>query len=197
MIHKLPDLPYSTDALNPYIGKETVELHWGKHHRGYVNNLNQLITNTEHTGSSLESIIKNSNGAIFNNAAQIWNHNLYWQCMSPEFNQLPEGKMYDAIARDFGSFENFTSQFTEAGLKTFGSGWVWLVIQENKKLAILSTPNAENPLSHGGCFALLGCDVWEHAYYLDTQNNRGQYLNHFFSLTNWTYVSERYNCETS
>ena len=197
MKHTLIELPYATDALSPYMGKQTLELHWGKHHRGYVDKLNSLIQGTEYENASLEDIIQKSSGAIFNNAAQIWNHNLYWHCMSPNFNQRPEGSFYDAMMRDFGSFENFATTFTQAGLSTFGSGWVWLVLKSDKKLDILSTPNAENPLSEGGCFALLGCDVWEHAYYLDTQNNRGLYLDHFFALTNWAYVAERYRAEIS
>ena len=190
--HKLPDLPYPTDALSPYIGEQTLSLHWGKHHRGYVNKLNTLIEGTSLADADLEAIVMNSSGPLFNNAAQTWNHNLYWRCMSPSFDQAPEGDLRDAICRDFGSFDQFKTQFSEAALKTFGSGWVWLVCTADGKLAIMSTPNAENPLTHGNPKTLLACDVWEHAYYLDTQNDRGKYLDHFFAVTNWGFVHEQF-----
>lgn len=191
MTHTLPDLPYATDALSPYIGKQTMETHWGKHHRAYVTKLNTLIAGTEFEQADLDTIVQKSSGALFNNAAQAWNHNLYWQCLSPNLNQTPTGDLLDAINRHFTSFESFKTQFTEAGLQTFGSGWVWLVQKPDGSLAVFSTPNAENPLSQNQGTALLGCDVWEHAYYLDTQNDRGKYLDHFFALTNWEFVHGR------
>ena len=191
MTHSLPDLPYATDALSPYIGKETLEYHWGKHHRGYVTKLNALIAGTDFEHADLETIVRESQGPLFNNAAQAWNHNLYWRCLSPTLHQTPHGDLLDAINKEFTSFDNFKVLFTEAGLQTFGSGWVWLTQKLDGSLAISSTPNAENPLSQNLGKPLLGCDVWEHAYYLDTQNDRGKYLDHFFALTNWEFVHEQ------
>lgn len=190
MEHKLPALPFAMDALAPVISKETLEYHYGKHHAAYVTNLNKLIVGTEFENLSLEEIIKKApGGGIFNNAAQIWNHSFYWQCLAPKSGGEPTGAVGDAIKMNFGSFDKFKEQFTKIAVTTFGSGWAWLVKNADGKLAIESTSNAGTPLKDGKK-PLLTCDVWEHAYYIDYRNNRGAYVEAFWKLVNWEAVSK-------
>lgn len=189
MAFELPKLPYALDALAPHISKETLEYHYGKHHQAYVNKLNSLIPGTEFENKSLEDIIKTSSGAIFNNAAQVWNHTFYWHCMKPQGGNEPTGKLADAIKKAFGSFENFKEKFTQTSINQFASGWGWLAKSADGNLEVYSTSNAANPMKDGKK-ALLTCDVWEHAYYIDTRNDRPKYVNNFWQLVNWDFVAE-------
>ncbi|MBC8950538.1 MULTISPECIES: superoxide dismutase [Fe] [Xenorhabdus] len=189
MSFELPALPYAKDALEPHISAETLEYHYGKHHNAYVVNLNNLIKDTEFAGKSLEEIIKTSEGGIFNNAAQVWNHTFYWHSLSPNGGGEPTGKVADAINNAFGSFAEFKQQFTDAALKNFGSGWTWLVKKVDGTLAIVNSSNAATPLT-GEDKPVLTVDVWEHAYYIDYRNARPQYLEHFWALVNWKFVEE-------
>lgn len=191
MIHELPPLPYEMNALEPHISQETLEFHYGKHHKTYVDNLNKLLPGTEFEGKTLEEIIKTAKGGLFNNAAQIWNHTFYWQSLSPNGGGNPQGNLAEAINQAFGSFEQFKEQFTKTAVTTFGSGWAWLVKNADGRLEITSTSNADLPLLHNQT-ALLTCDVWEHAYYIDYRNARPQYLEHFWSLVNWDFVSANF-----
>ena len=192
MTFQLPDLPYPTNGLEPHISKETLEYHYGKHHRAYVNKLNELVPNTEFANLSLEQIIcKAPAGPIFNNAAQVWNHTFYWHCMKPNGGGKPSGKLAEAIDKAFGSYDKFQQQLTEAGLTQFGSGWAWLVKTSDGKLEIVKTSNAGNPLTDQKT-PLLTCDVWEHAYYIDTRNDRGKYINNFWQLVNWDFVAKNF-----
>lgn len=184
MEHKLPPLPYAMDALAPYISKETFEYHYGKHHQAYVTNLNNLIKGTEFENMALEDIVKKSSGGVFNNAAQVWNHIFYWSSMRPGGGGEPKGELFDAIKRDFGSFDRFKEEFSAAATSQFGSGWAWLVLDKGK-LAVTKTSNADLPMKHGQT-ALLTIDVWEHAYYIDFRNQRPKYVETFLaSLANW------------
>lgn len=187
---ELPQLPYKRDALEPYISQKTIDFHYGQHHAGYVKNLNNLIEGSHYEDMSLEEIIKNSEGSIFNNAAQVWNHNFYWHCMTPIINNMPQTLLLTAIERDFGSFENFKHLFIKQAATLFGSGWLWLVRDENGRLSLMQTSNAETPLTHDSLKPLLTCDVWEHAYYLDQQNLRLAYLNEFWKIINWQFVEK-------
>lgn len=189
MTFTLPQLPYPIDALAPHISKETLEYHYGKHHNAYINNLNKLIAGTEFESMSLEAIIKKSTGGIFNNAAQVWNHTFYWHSLSPNGGGEPTGKVAEAINKTFGSFAAFKEQFSQAAATTFGSGWAWLVQDEQGALKIISTSNAATPMTEK-LHALLTCDVWEHAYYIDYRNARPDYINAFWSLVNWSFVEE-------
>jgi Fe-Mn family superoxide dismutase len=193
MVFKLPDLPYQLNALEPYISKETLEYHWGKHHRAYVNKLNELLQNSEdYSNLNLEEVIlKSKSGPVFNNAAQVWNHTFYWHCMKPQGGSEPQGKLADAIKRDFGSFEEFQKKFNQAATGQFGSGWAWLAINKDNKLEIFSTPNAVNPMTENKK-AILTCDVWEHAYYIDTRNDRAKYVENFWQIVNWDFVNEKF-----
>lgn len=191
MIHQLPTLPYAMDALAPHISKETLEYHYGKHHKTYVDNLNKLIPGTEFENKSLEDIIKISTGGIFNNAAQIWNHTFYWFCLAPNAGGEPTGKLADAINAAFGSFATFKEKFSSTAATTFGSGWAWLVKNKEGKLEIVSTSNAATPLTTDN-IPLLTCDVWEHAYYIDYRNARVQYIEHFWNLVNWEFVAKNF-----
>ncbi len=188
MAFTLPELPYAMDALAPHISKETLEYHYGKHHNAYVTNLNKLIAGTEFEHLSLEDIIKKSSGGIFNNAAQVWNHTFYWHCLSPKGGNEPTGKLAEAINKAFGSFAAFQEQFTQAAITTFGSGWAWLIQDKDGSLKITSTSNAATPMTSGQ-EALMTCDVWEHAYYIDYRNLRPDYLKAFWSLVNWEFVA--------
>jgi len=193
MAHQLPALPYGLDALEPHISRNTLEFHHGKHHAAYVANLNKAIEGSELDGKSLEEVITAvagdaSKAGIFNNAAQVWNHSFYWQCMKPGGGGAPSGALADKINADFGSFEKFVEAFKTAGATQFGSGWAWLVL-ENGQLKVTKTPNADLPLAHGQK-ALLTMDVWEHAYYLDYQNRRPDYITTFLDkLVNWDFVA--------
>ncbi|SFN93218.1 superoxide dismutase [Fe] [Xenorhabdus japonica] len=189
MSFELPALPYTKDALEPHISAETLEYHYGKHHNTYVVNLNNLIKDTEFAGKSLEEIIKTSEGGIFNNAAQVWNHTFYWHSLSPNGGGEPTGKLADTINNAFGSFSEFKQQFTDSALKNFGSGWTWLVKKADGTLAIVNTSNAATPLTSEDK-PILTVDVWEHAYYIDYRNARPQYLEHFWALVNWKFVEE-------
>lgn len=191
MAFTLPPLPYAIDALTPHISAETLEYHYGKHHSTYVNNLNKLIEGTEFANMSLEAVIKKSNGGIFNNAAQVWNHSFYWECLSPNGGGEPTGELMKAINNAFGSFAEFKQQFTQTAIATFGSGWAWLVQDNQGQLQITSTSNAGTPMT-ADVTALLTCDVWEHAYYIDYRNSRPNYLEAFWSLVNWKFVAENF-----
>jgi Fe-Mn family superoxide dismutase len=188
MEHKLPELPYNGDALAPHISAETIDYHYGKHHKAYIDNLNKLIPGTEFENMSLEEIVQKASGGIFNNAAQIWNHTFYWNCLSPKGGGELSGELAGAITRSFGSLEEFKSKFTNAAVTQFGSGWAWLVQNPDGSLAVEATGNAENPLKRGEK-ALLTCDVWEHAYYIDYRNARAKYLEAFWNLVNWDFVA--------
>jgi Fe-Mn family superoxide dismutase len=190
MAYELPPLPYAMDALEPFISKRTLEFHYGKHHQAYVNNLNNLVPGTEFEGKSLEDIIKNSSGGVFNNGAQVWNHTFYWNCLAPNAGGAPTGTVEDAIVESFGSFDGFKDQFSKAAATLFGSGWAWLVKTSSGKLEIIQESNAGNPLKDGHT-PLLTCDVWEHAYYIDKQNRRPDYISDFWNLVNWNAVKER------
>ncbi|KTD21799.1 superoxide dismutase [Legionella londiniensis] len=188
MTFELPALPYAKDALAPHISEETLEYHYGKHHQAYVNNLNKLTENTDFASMSLEDVIKKSSGSLFNNAAQVWNHTFYWHCLSPNGGGEPNGKLADAINRSFGSFKKFQEDFTQTAINTFGSGWAWLVQNSSGNLELISTSNAGTPMTQG-LTALLTCDVWEHAYYIDYRNRRPDYLGAFWRLVNWEFAS--------
>ena len=191
MEHKLPELPFASHALVPHISEETIEYHYGKHHKAYVDNLNKLIPGTEFEDMRLEDIIKKASGGIFNNAAQIWNHTFYWNCLSPKGGSEPSGEIADALAKSFGSFEKFKGQFTSAAVTLFGSGWSWLVKNADGSLSIEATSNAGTPLKEGKK-ALLTCDVWEHAYYIDYRNARAAYVDAFWKLVNWKFAEENF-----
>ncbi|KTD69511.1 MULTISPECIES: superoxide dismutase [Fe] [Legionella] len=188
MTFTLPELPYAKNALEPHISSETLEYHYGKHHQAYVTNLNKLIPGTEFESMSLEEIIKEAKGGIFNNAAQVWNHTFYWHCLSPNGGGEPKGKLGEAINKHFGSFDEFKNQFTQTAITTFGSGWAWLVQDGSGALKIISTSNAGTPMTEG-VTALLTCDVWEHAYYIDYRNARPDYVSAFWKLVNWDFVA--------
>jgi len=188
MEHKLPALPYNMDALEPTVSKETLEYHYNKHHQAYITNLNKLIVGTEFENMSLEDIILKSSGGIFNNAAQVFNHTFYWNCLSPNGGQEPQGKLAEIINQYFGSFAEFKEKFTQTAVGTFGSGWAWLVKDQNGKLEIVSTSNAGNPMTEGKT-PLLTCDVWEHAYYIDYRNARPIYVEKFWNIVNWDFVA--------
>jgi Fe-Mn family superoxide dismutase len=189
MEHKLPNLPFDMDALSPSISRETLEFHHGKHHAAYVANLNKLIPGTEFETMPLEDIVKKASGGIFNNAAQIWNHTFYWNSLSPSGGGEPKGAAGKAISDNFGSFVKFREEFTKAAMSTFGSGWVWLIKNNDGKLTIESTGNAGTPLKDNKK-AVLACDVWEHAYYIDYRNNRAAYVEAFWKLVNWAFVEQ-------
>ncbi|MDR0420245.1 MAG: superoxide dismutase [Prevotellaceae bacterium] len=191
MKFELIKLPYSTDALAPVISKQTIELHHGKHLQGYVNNLNNLIQGTEYENADLETIVKKSDGTIFNNAGQVLNHNLYFTQFSPNGGGKPSGKLLTAIETAWGSFENFQKEFEAASTGLFGSGWAWLAADENGKLLIVKESNAGNPLTKG-LKPLLGFDVWEHAYYVDYQNRRADHLKELWKIVDWKVVEQRY-----
>ena len=192
MTFELPALPYAKDALAPHISAETIEYHYGKHHQTYVTNLNNLVPGTEFEGLSLEDIVKKSSGGIFNNAAQVWNHTFYWNCLSPNGGGAPTGGLANAIERTFGSFEKFKEEFTKCAVTTFGSGWAWLVKNPNGTLELVSTSNAGCPLTNGQV-PVLTCDVWEHAYYIDFRNLRPKYLEAFWALVNWEFTNANYD----
>lgn len=191
MAHTLPELPYAIDALEPHISQETLEFHHGKHHNTYVVKLNDAIPGTEFENMSLEDTIKNSSGGVFNNAAQIWNHTFYWNCLSPNGGGAPNGAVSDAINAAFGSFENFKAEFTNAALTNFGSGWTWLVKKADGTVALENTSNAGCPLT-GDNTPLLTVDVWEHAYYIDYRNARPSYVEAFWNLVNWDFVNANF-----
>ena len=195
MSFELPKLDYAKNALAPIMSEETLDLHHGKHHQTYITNLNNFIKDTDMAGMSLEEIVHNSSkdkskAGIFNNASQHWNHELFWKCMKPNGGGSMPKKLEDRIKSDLGSVEEFKKQFIQAGITQFGSGWCWLSI-DNGKLVVSKTPNAENPLIHN-MKPILGCDVWEHSYYVDYRNRRPEYLDNFFEkLINWEFVESQ------
>jgi Fe-Mn family superoxide dismutase len=190
MAIELPPLPYARDALQPHISSETLDYHYGKHHQAYVDNLNKQIAGTEFADLPLEEIVRKSSGGMFNNAAQVWNHTFYWNCLSPSGGGEPSGKLADAINKAFGSFEQFKEQFSQTAITTFGSGWGWLVQRPDGNLALVSTSNAATPIT-GNDAPLLTCDVWEHAYYVDYRNARPKYVEAFWKLVNWEFASSQ------
>jgi len=191
MKFSLPELPYAHNALEPIITAETIAYHYGKHHQTYVNNLNGLVEGTEFADADLDTIVKKSDGAIFNNAAQIWNHNFYFLSLTPTKGSQPSASLAKAIDAAFGSFEEFKKQFGQAAVTVFGSGWAWLVKDAEGKLSIVKESNAGNPMTRG-LVPLLTFDVWEHAYYIDYQNRRADYVAALWDLVNWDAVSARY-----
>ncbi|MGF7138193.1 superoxide dismutase [Roseimarinus sediminis] len=191
MSFELPKLKYAPDALEPYISKQTIDFHHGKHHQAYVNKVNELSKGTEFENATLEDIIKKADGGIFNNGAQVWNHTFYFEQFAPEGAREPEGKLKEAIDQEFGSFDAFKEKFATAAATLFGSGWAWLVVSSDGKLTIVQTSNAGNPLRDGHQ-PLLTCDVWEHAYYLDKQNARPNYVDDFWKIVDWKVIAERF-----
>ena len=187
----LPELPYAHNALEPIISERTISFHYGKHHQTYVNNLNGLVVGTEFENSDLEAIVKKSEGPIFNNAAQIWNHTFYFLSLTPNKGSAPSDKLAKAILAGWESLDNFKEEFNKAAVSVFGSGWAWLVKDADGKLSIVKESNAGNPITHG-LTPLLTFDVWEHAYYLDYQNRRADYVAALWDLVDWKLVSERY-----
>jgi Fe-Mn family superoxide dismutase len=199
MAHELAPLPYAHDALEPHIDKQTMEIHHGKHHNAYVTNLNKAIAgNAALEAKSIDDLVKNLNtvpenirGAVRNNGGGHWNHTFFWKVMGPQAGGAPSGALADAINAAFGSFDEFKAKFEAAGVGRFGSGWAWLVVKDGK-LAITSTPNQDNPLMDASGTPILGCDVWEHAYYLKYQNRRPDYLKAFWNVVNWAQVAKNY-----
>jgi len=191
MKHELPDLPFSETSLEPHISAETLRYHHGKHHAKYVKNVNELLKGTELELESLETIIQRASGKLFNNAAQVWNHTFYWNCLSPDGGGEPQGPLAAVIEQQFGSFGGFQQRFIEASTSLFGSGWTWLVKDDDGRLTIQQGPNAETPIRQGGT-PLLTCDVWEHAYYIDYRNARAKYLEAFWNVANWDFAARQY-----
>jgi superoxide dismutase, Fe-Mn family len=192
MTFELPPLPYPKNALAPHISEETLEFHYGKHHKTYVDKLNGLVPGTAFEGKSLEEIIKTSTGGIFNNAAQVWNHTFYWHCLSPNGGGEANGPIADAIRTAFGSFAKFKEEFTNSAINNFGSSWTWLVKKADGGLAIVNTSNAGTPLTDSSVKAVLTVDLWEHAYYIDYRNARPKYMESFWSLVNWDFVNKNF-----
>ena len=192
MSFELPSLPYAKDALEPHISAETLEFHYGKHHQTYVDKLNGLVGGTDMASKSLEDIVKTSEGGVFNNAAQVWNHTFYWNCLSPNGGGQASGAIADAIDAAFGSFDAFKEQFTNAAINNFGSGWTWLVKNADGSVAIVNTSNAATPLTDSSVTPLLTVDVWEHAYYVDYRNARPKYMEAFWALVNWDFVNANF-----
>ena len=190
MAFSLPPLPYEMNALEPHISSETLEFHYGKHHQTYVNNLNGLVEGTDNASKSLEEIIMSSDGGLFNNAAQVWNHTFYWNCMGPNRGGNPTGSAADAINQAFGSFDNFKDQFSKSAATNFGSGWTWLVKNSSGGVEIQNTSNAGCPMNSGNK-AVLTIDVWEHAYYVDKRNARPTYIESWWNLVNWDFVNSQ------
>jgi Fe-Mn family superoxide dismutase len=188
MAFSLPPLPYEKSALSPHLSAETLDFHYGKHHQAYVTNLNKLVEGKPEANKGLEDIIASAEGAVFNNAAQIWNHTFFWHSMKPQGGGVPTRDLEAAIARDFGSFDKFAEEFTTAATTQFGSGWAWLVLGSDRRLAVTKTSNADLPLKHGQK-PLLTVDVWEHAYYIDYRNARPKYVETFLKhLVNWDFA---------
>jgi Fe-Mn family superoxide dismutase len=190
MIHQLPELPYAKDALAPHISAETIDFHYGKHHKAYVDNLNKLLAgNALANETTLEAVVRKApQGPLFNNAAQVWNHTFYWNSLKPKGGGEPKGRLAEAVAMAFGSLAKFQEEFTAKAVGHFGSGWAWLVLKDGK-LAVETTPNAGTPLT-SGCTPLLTCDVWEHAYYIDYRNARAKYVENFWKIVNWEFAAK-------
>lgn len=184
----LPKLPYAPDALEPHMSRETLEFHYGKHHKKYLDTANALIEGTDLEGLELADMVQRATGKVFNNVAQAWNHAFFWKCLTPTLQQ-PDGELQRALERAFGDVDSFREDFTKVAADLFGSGWCWLVMNDDGSLEIAATKNAETPLTEGR-LPLLACDVWEHAYYIDYRNDRAKYLQHFWPLVNWEFVAE-------
>ena len=193
MAFQLPELPFEKNALEPHISQETLEFHYGKHHKTYVDKLNALVEGTPMAQQSLEDVVRSSEGGIFNNAAQVWNHTFYWHCLAPNAGGEPTGKIAQAINSAFGSFENFKTKFTDSAVTNFGSGWTWLVKRADGSLDIVNTSNAATPLTDPSMQPILTVDVWEHAYYVDYRNARPKYMEAFWALVNWNFVEEQFS----
>ncbi|HAR56519.1 MAG TPA: superoxide dismutase [Fe] [Idiomarina baltica] len=192
MAFELPALPYEKNALEPHISEETLEYHYGKHHATYVSKLNDAVKGTDLESKSLEDIIKSEKGGLFNNAAQVWNHTFYWNCLSPNGGGAPSGAIADAINDKWGSFEKFQEEFNASAAGNFGSGWTWLVKKSDGSVDIMNTDDADTPVAHDGVTPLLTVDVWEHAYYIDYRNSRPNYLEAFWKLLNWDFVNKNF-----
>lgn len=190
---ELPALPYAKDALQPHISAETLEFHYGKHHQTYVDKLNGLLPGSAFEGKTLEEIVKTSDGGVFNNAAQIWNHSFYWNCLGPNGGGDANGAIADKITAAFGSFAEFKEAFTNSAINNFGSSWTWLVQNADGSLAIVNTSNAATPLTDSTVTPLLTVDLWEHAYYIDYRNARPKYMAAFWALVNWEFVNANAN----
>jgi|TARA_B110000211_G_scaffold49350_1_gene53742 Fe-Mn family superoxide dismutase len=192
MAFELPALPYEKNALEPHISSETLDYHYGKHHATYVTKLNGLVEGTDLESKSLEEIIKSSEGGVFNNAAQVWNHTFYWNCLSPNGGGEPTGALADAINAKWGSFADFQAAFNDKAVNNFGSSWTWLVKTSDGSLDIVNTSNAETPISGDELTPVLTVDLWEHAYYIDYRNVRPKYLENFWALANWEFASANF-----
>lgn len=192
MAFELPALPYAKDALEPHISSETLDFHYGKHHATYVKKLNGLVEGTAMADMSLEDIVKQSDGGVFNNAAQIWNHTFYWNSLSPDGGGEPSGKLAGAISSKWGSFDKFKEAFNDKAVNNFGSSWTWLVKTADGSLDIVNTSNAGTPITEEGLTPLITVDLWEHAYYIDYRNVRPDYLGGFWSLVNWEFASANF-----
>lgn len=192
MAFELPALPYEKNALAPHISEETLEYHYGKHHATYVSKLNDAVKGTDLESKSLEDIIKSEKGGLFNNAAQVWNHTFYWNCLSPNGGGEPTGAIADAINAKFGSFDKFKEEFNASAAGNFGSGWTWLVKKSDGSVDLFNTDDADTPVAHDGVEPLLTVDVWEHAYYIDYRNSRPNYLEAFWKLVNWDFVNKNF-----
>ncbi|WJG08184.1 Fe-Mn family superoxide dismutase [Aliiglaciecola sp. LCG003] len=192
MAFELPALPYEKNALEPHISAETLEFHYGKHHATYVTKLNGLVEGTDMANMSLEEVIKNSDGGVFNNAAQIWNHTFYWHSLSPNGGGEPSGDLATAINAKWGSFDDFKAAFNDKAVNNFGSSWTWLVKKADGSLDIVNTSNAGTPITEEGVTPLITVDLWEHAYYIDYRNVRPNYLNGFWSLVNWDFAAKNF-----
>lgn len=192
MAFELPALPYEKNALEPHISEETLEYHYGKHHATYVSKLNDAVKGTDLESKSLEDIINSEKGGLFNNAAQVWNHTFYWNCLSPNGGGAASGAVAEAINDKWGSFEKFQEEFNASAAGNFGSGWTWLVKKSDGSVDIMNTDDADTPVAHGGVEPLLTVDVWEHAYYIDYRNSRPNYLEAFWKLVNWDFVNKNF-----
>ncbi|MFN2328937.1 MAG: superoxide dismutase [Chromatocurvus sp.] len=189
MAFELPALPYEKNALEPHISAETLEYHYGKHHKTYVDKLNGMVEGTDMADKSLEDVVKAASGGMFNNAAQVWNHTFYWNCLSPNGGGAPEGELAAKISEAFGSIDKFKDEFTNSAIGNFGSGWTWLVQKKDGSVAIVNTDDAGTPLTDDSVTPLLTVDVWEHAYYIDYRNARPRYMEAFWALVNWDFVA--------
>lgn len=193
MAFELPALPFSRDALDPYMSSKTLDYHYGKHHAGYVKKLNKAVEEEGLAGKTLLELVRTAGGSTFNNAAQVWNHSFFWQCLSPAAESgKPSSELSDKLSAEFGSMDDFKQQFTDAAASNFGSGWTWLVLNPMGQLEIVNTPDAVTPAADAAQTPLMTLDVWEHAYYLDRQNDRGAYIDAFWSIVNWAFVSENF-----
>lgn len=192
-VFQVPPLPYGPKALQPAISRETLAYHYGRHHRGYVRALNELIVGSPLRGLPLDLVVRKAEGKLFNSAAQAWNHAFYWQCLTPERGLVPRGGFEEKLRNDFGSLDSFLQAFRKSALSKFASGWTWLVLRPEGSLAIENTADADTPIRRPGAMPLLVCDVWEHAYYLDYRSNRARYIDAFLTIVNWEFVAATFD----